>query len=254
MRIQLPLELKPGRIALLETRRREQTDMLQLASALAFQSGATVLDGGNHFNAYIVVHGIRQAEADLDYAESLQVARAFNCHQMAELVRQAPYDGSPCLVIDLLDTFVDDALPLPHRLRMISRIMRRLEQLSRYQAVIISLTPPKEAVDEWHQMATLVRAAANTTLEEGFMGKTIPTINQIVQQAESILARFSRVIQPEERKALEELFVAARKHIAAISEANYLLPFEAAQQAMLLEQQLEILRLKERIAELERRL
>ena len=254
MTIQLPPEIKPGRIALLETRKREQTDMLQLAAALAFKTGAAILDGGNHFNAYIVVHRIRQAAADLDCAESLSLARAFNCHQMAELVRQAPCDGNPCLVLDLLDTFVDDALPLPHRLRMISRIMQRLIKLSRHQAVIISLTPPREAVDEWHQMAALVRAAANTTFEEGFMGKTIPTINQIVQQTESILARFSRVIQPEERKALEELFVAARKHIAAISEANYLLPFEAAQQAMLLEQQLEILRLKERIAELERRL
>jgi len=254
MTIQLPLEIKPGLLALVETCKRKQTDMLQLAAALAFQTGATVLDGGNHFNAYVVLHQIRLAAANLDFAESLQVARAFNCHQMAELVQQTPCDGSPCLVIDLLDTFADDALPLPYRLRMVSRIMQRLALLSRHQAVFISLTPPKEDVDEWHQLAALVRSAVNTTLEEEFMGKTIPTINQIVQQAESILARFSRVVQPEERKAMEELFVSARKHIAAISEANYLLPFEVTQQAMLLEQQIEILRLKERIAELERRL
>jgi len=239
---------------LLETRQREQTDMLQLAAALAFRSGAAILDGGNHFNAYTVVHRIRLAAADLDTANSLQIARAFNCHQMVELVRQIPCDGSPCLVIDLLDTFIDDTLPLAHRLQMVSRIMRRLAQLNRHQAVVISLAPPKESLDDWHKLADIVRGTANTILEEGFMGKTIPTINQIVQQAESILARFSWVIQPEERQAMEELFVSARKHIAAISEANYLLPFEAAQQAMLLEQQMEIIRLKKRLADLERRL
>jgi hypothetical protein len=84
------------------------------------------------------------------------------------------------------------------------------------------------------------------------MGKTIPTINQIIQQAEVILARFSRALQPEQRQALDKLFVDAKKHIAAISEANHLLPFEAAQQAMLLEQQLQIVALQERLAQLEK--
>ena len=81
------------------------------------------------------------------------------------------------------------------------------------------------------------------------MGKTIPTINQIAQQAGVILARFSRVIQPEEREALDELFAASRAHIASISEANHLLPFEVVQQAMILEQQKEIRRLKARLEE-----
>ena len=83
------------------------------------------------------------------------------------------------------------------------------------------------------------------------MGKTLPTINQIVQRAEVILARFSRSSQPQERAALESLFTSARKHIAAISEANHLLPFEAAQQAMLLEQQKEIIMLQARLSKLE---
>jgi hypothetical protein len=86
------------------------------------------------------------------------------------------------------------------------------------------------------------------------MGKTLPTINQIIQQAEVILAKFSHTRQPEDREAMDLLFISAKKHIAAISEANHLIPFEAAQQAMLLEQQKEILRLKKRLSELENRL
>jgi hypothetical protein len=251
----LPLpKMNPGLFALLETRLREQTDMLHLAASLSRLAGATIIDGGNHFNAYPVVHRVRQATTSIDQVNTLQVARAFNCHQMVELVQRVPFNGAPCLVIDLLDTFVDDALTLSHRRRMLSQILEGLQRINCHQAVIVSLTPPKEDIDQWHTLAALIRRAATTTLEEGFMGKTIPTINQIVQQAEMIITRFSRVIQPEEREALEELFVSARKHIAAISEANYLLPFEVVQQAMLLEQQKEILDLRQRVADLERRL
>jgi len=88
-------------------------------------------------------------------------------------------------------------------------------------------------------------------LEEGFMGKTLPTVNQIIQQAETIVARFSRTLQPVERAAMELLFINAKKHIAAISEANHLIPFEAAQQAILLEQQKDISALQKKLSELE---
>ena len=240
--------------SLLETRQKEQTDMLHLAAALSLQNGATIIDGGNHFNAYPVVRRVRQATADIAVVNTLQVARAFNCHQVVELIRRVPFNGAPCLVIDLLDTFEDDALTLSHRRRMVAQALETLQGINCHQAVIVSLAPPKEDIDQWHVLAAMIRTATTITFEEGFMGKTIPTISQIVQQAEKIITRFSRVVQPEEREALEELFIAARKHIAAISEANYLLPFEVVQQAMLLEQQKEILSLRQRIAELERRL
>lgn len=86
------------------------------------------------------------------------------------------------------------------------------------------------------------------------MGKTVPTINEVIQEAEAILGRFARVLPPEERAALRDLFARAKKHIAAISEANYLLPFETVQQAMILEQEREITLLKAQVAEIKRRL
>ena len=67
--------------------------------------------------------------------------------------------------------------------------------------MVVGLTPPRQNIEEWNKMAALVRRAASHTFEEGFMGKTVPTINQIVMEAEVILARFSRVLQPEERQA-----------------------------------------------------
>ncbi len=246
----LPPTLQRGALLLLKTNRHRQPDMLLLSAALAQHGGATILDGGNRFNAYQVAQAARLQTADLSILDRLQVARAFNCYQMLALCETAPPNTLPCLVIDLLDTFEDDNVPLRERLRLLHLALRGLARVQRQACVVVSIAPPKSDPGEWQQLARQVSRAATDTLKEGFMGKTIPTISQIVQESEVILARFSRVIQPEERHALEELFIKARKHIAAISEANHLLPFEVAQQAMLLEQEKEIIALKEQLAEL----
>lgn len=250
----LPISLEAGTLAVQETGKRSQTDMLFLAAALALETGATVLDCGNHFNAYVVTSRVRYETHDLSVLDSVLVARAFNCYQVVELLKAVPLNGCPCLVIDLLDTFLDDSVSLKLRLMLLAQALEQCRRIQKHQAVVASLSPPREEIQQWHQMAVLVRKQATQVLEESFMGKTIPTINQVIQQAGIILARFSRVTQPEERAAMEDLFVSAKKHIAAISEANHLLPFEVVQQAMMLEQQKEILQLKKRLAALEHKL
>jgi hypothetical protein len=139
-------------------------------------------------------------------------------------------------------------------MRLLRLCVQQLQQVNRQALVVVSLTLPKSNLEEWRQMANVVRRAATHTLEEGFMGKTIPTINEVIHEAEAILGRFSRVLTPEERTALRNLFARAKKHIAAISEANHLLPFETVQQAMLLEQEREITALKAQVEEIKRRL
>lgn len=248
---QLPIPLKSGSFLLLETRNRKQTDMLLLAASLAFNQGATIIDGGNHFNAYTVVNAVRVITANLSIINRLQIARAFNCHQIVTLSQQIPLDGRPCLLIDLLDLFQDDNVPYQHRVFLIKKLLYQIGRVRRQAVVVASITPPKEAHTQSNFLASLIRKSSTHTLEEGFMGKTLPTINQIIQQAEVILARFSRVLQPGERAAMDLLFTNAKKHIASISEANHLIPFEAAQQAILLEQQKEINLLHKKLSEIE---
>lgn len=248
-----PISLQPGRITLLETREKKQSDMLHLAAVLASKTGAVIIDGGNHFNAYSIVSAIRLETANLASLDGLQIARAFNCHQIVTLSTKIPLDGRPCLLIDLLDVFQDENIPFTQRIYLIKKLLHQLNRVRRQTSVFISLSPPKEAHRQWDRMAALIRKASTQTLEEGFMGKTLPTINQIIQQAEVILAQFSRALQPEERSAMDQLFVHAKKHIAAISEANHLIPFEAAQQAMLLELQKEIFLLENRLTEIEKK-
>jgi len=239
---------------LLETREKKQTDMLLLAAVLAAKTGALVIDCGNFFNAYTVINAIRLETPDLSILNQLQVARAFNCHQVVSLALKIPQNGKPCLLIDALDPFQDENIPFRHRIYLLKKLLYQLNLVRRQAPVFVSLTPPRQQHTQWNDMASLVRKSSTHTLQEGFMGKTLPTINQIGQRAEVILARFSRVSHPHERSAMEALFISARKHIAAISEANHLLPFEAALQAMLLEQQKEIMILQTRLSGLEDRL
>jgi hypothetical protein len=79
------------------------------------------------------------------------------------------------------------------------------------------------------------------------MGRTLPTITQQLIDTEAALARFRRTLRRSDQYILDGLFAAARRHTAAISQADVLLPFEAALLAILLEQARELAVLRQEI-------
>lgn len=79
------------------------------------------------------------------------------------------------------------------------------------------------------------------------MGRTVQTINQIIREEEVAFANFRRTLRREDQYLFDSLFAQARKHTAAISQANHALPFEAILLAMLLEQAREVAALKRRL-------
>ena len=72
------------------------------------------------------------------------------------------------------------------------------------------------------------------------MGRTLPTITQQITETEAMLRGFRRTLRRSDQYLLDGLFAAARRHIAAISQADALLPFETVLLAMLLEQAKEL--------------
>ena len=72
------------------------------------------------------------------------------------------------------------------------------------------------------------------------MGRTVITITQQLNETESMLSPFRRTLRRSDQYVFDGLFAAARRHIAAIGQAESLLPFESAMLAMLLEQSKEI--------------
>lgn len=82
------------------------------------------------------------------------------------------------------------------------------------------------------------------------MGRTVSSITQIFHEEQAAFARFRRALRQQDQQALDDLFVSARKHLAAASYASHILPFEAFLLSMLLEEHKEVLRLRRELEEL----
>lgn len=74
------------------------------------------------------------------------------------------------------------------------------------------------------------------------MGRTIPTVNILVQQeTELFLKTYGKGLSIRERELLYDLFQLCKKYIPSISQAVRLVPFHAILISILLEQEREIL-------------
>ena len=82
------------------------------------------------------------------------------------------------------------------------------------------------------------------------MGRTLITITQLLTETEANLSAFRRTLRRSDQYIFDGLFAAARRHSAAIGQAESLLPFESALLAMLLEQSKEIAVLEQKVEEL----
>ena len=67
------------------------------------------------------------------------------------------------------------------------------------------------------------------------MGRTVPTMTQMVQSEEETWAPFRRALRAQDRTAFDRLFAAARHYAAVASYAARAVPFEAILLSMLLE-------------------
>jgi hypothetical protein len=76
------------------------------------------------------------------------------------------------------------------------------------------------------------------------MGRTLPSITQSWMEEEAAFSRFKRALRREDQLVLDELFVSARKHLAAAAYSANTLPMETFLLAMLLEEHKEVLRLR----------
>lgn len=76
------------------------------------------------------------------------------------------------------------------------------------------------------------------------MGRTLPSITQAFLQEQESVARFRRALRRDDQRALDDLFAAARQHLAAAAYAAHALPFETFLLAILLEEHKEIMRLR----------
>lgn len=79
------------------------------------------------------------------------------------------------------------------------------------------------------------------------MGRTLATATQLFQEEQAAFARFRRALRREDQLVLDALFAAAHQHLAAVSYAAHVTPFETLLLAMLIEEHKEVRRLLHRL-------
>ena len=82
------------------------------------------------------------------------------------------------------------------------------------------------------------------------MGRTLPSITMAFLQEQESFSRFRRALRRSDQRALDDLFAAAHKHLAAAAYASHVLPFETFLLAMLLEEHKEVLRLRQMVEDI----
>ena len=82
------------------------------------------------------------------------------------------------------------------------------------------------------------------------MGRTLPSSTQVFMQEEAAFARFRRALRRTDQLALDDLFTAARLHLAAAQYASHALPFEIFLLSMLLEEHKQVMRLRQLVEEI----
>jgi len=84
------------------------------------------------------------------------------------------------------------------------------------------------------------------------MGRTVPTFTNLIDAELSSWTKFRRGLRKEDQEVFDEIFRAAKLHLAENFYAMRAVPFESMMMSILVEQQKRIKRLEEEMKRLSR--
>jgi hypothetical protein len=149
--------------------------LLMALTALAAQGHSLrVFDGGNRFDGYFVARMARRftgrpaVQDPIDphaILNRIRLSRAFTCFQMADLIENTPISSEPLFILDLLNTFYDESVPLRDTKRLLSITIAHFKRLASAGPVIVGAREPRALVkDRWTLLDQLQLAADNAWL------------------------------------------------------------------------------------------
>jgi hypothetical protein len=118
----------------------------ELLAGLALRGPLTVLDGGNCFPAYRLLHFLRRGLPDpTEAARRIVVRRAFTCFQMFALLEESPAWPQPHVLLDPLATFYDEQVPEREVRRLLQGCLLQMERLAQAAPLVAVLPPARTA-------------------------------------------------------------------------------------------------------------
>lgn len=113
--------------------------LMEPLAELAQRGPLTVIDGGNHFNAYRLAKAIRARGLDpTPFLKQVYISRSFTCHQLAATLSSPIARVSPLVVLDLLATFQDENVSLRERKQLFAACLAQLRRTARSRPLLIT--------------------------------------------------------------------------------------------------------------------
>jgi hypothetical protein len=119
-----------------------QESMILIAE-LGLRGPVTILDGGNRYKPNKVAVLLGRKVLDVTQAGNrLFSRRAFTCHEMKTLLWTTPSLPQPYIILDLLNTFQDDHVPIHEAHRLLDSCLGQIQRLQCSAPVVVTLSPP----------------------------------------------------------------------------------------------------------------
>jgi hypothetical protein len=133
-----------NRLIVIQNNNWGKQEYSRLVSAMAIHGPAMVLAGSDWVPGYTMVREIRRQTKNVKQVlERLDLARAFTCYQLLDLLTNQSENAKPLLVMDFLHNFYDSDIPMDVRMRTYKKCVEKLQASAKTRpvAVIVRFSP-----------------------------------------------------------------------------------------------------------------
>ena len=163
-RVRYSLPIKPHRIKLYVITRKEPDDIAELIATSALNGPLTIIAGSEWLPTYALPRVLRrQTIAIKETLEQIHLARAFTCYQMRSILKDTPPIREPLLIVNLLESFFVEDIPLHVRMQVLKQCTAELKMLSISRPVAMIIVRCKGA--EYDQFYEELEFIAHETLQ-----------------------------------------------------------------------------------------
>lgn len=176
--IQLGNELTCQRgLSLILTQNSARTSKTDLIAHLILKGPLFVISGDEWLPAFALPRIIRSHTTHVKrIMDHLYTVRASTCYRLLDSLLSTAPNGEPILVLELLNTFYDDDIPLRTRLLKLRDCCRELKRLSYHRPVIVMMRELKDENYENFLPALSSVTDRTVTLETEVEQITQPTL------------------------------------------------------------------------------
>lgn len=151
------------RLLLAVTLSREHEATTELIAALCLHGPLYVLAGSDWLPSYGLARLIRHKTHTVKEAlQHVHTARAFTCYQLLDLIASIRPDDEPLLILDFLNTFHNDDIPLPVRSRLLRQCCGHLQRLAFRKPVAVIVQ--EQAVEDYAAFYDILAHSADEVL------------------------------------------------------------------------------------------